>query len=150
MTQNDQSAKKATVLIVEDHMAMRKIIKTVLYSLGVRDVVESANGIEALTILDERNKQGARTQILAGQQDEKKAVTLIISDWIMPKMNGYELLQNIRNDTALKDLPFVMLTAEDTKEQIIKALELGISDYIVKPFKAAVLESKLRAILGMR
>ena len=130
------AARKASdmcVLVVEDQMAMRKIIKTVLQHIGVRVVLEAADGLEGLRILRDHNVASK------GQQ-----IDYVICDWGLPKMDGLELLKNIRGDTALKEMPFMMLTAEKEVEQVRKAIELGVSDYIVKPFSHDFLEKTLR------
>ena len=114
-------------------MAMRKIIKTVLQHIGVRIVLEAADGMEALKLLRDHNVSS-----------KGQVVDYVICDWGMPKMDGLELLKTIRQDNVLKDLPFLMLTAEKEIELVKKAIELGVSDYIVKPFSHDVLEKTLR------
>jgi two-component system chemotaxis response regulator CheY len=77
-----------------------------------------------------------------------KGFSLVISDWNMEPMTGIQLLREVRADSKLKDLPFIMITAESKSENVIAAKEAGVSNYIVKPFNAATLKQKLSTILG--
>jgi two-component system chemotaxis response regulator CheY len=131
------------VLVVEDHMAMRKIVKTVLQAIDIKTVFEAGNGKEALTVLE--SETGPELPNEPGTAG--RGVDMIICDWSMPEMSGIELLRRVRADRRFQHLPFLMLTAESEKENILKAVELGVSDYIVKPFSAAVLEGKIRSVL---
>ncbi|NIX78427.1 response regulator, partial [Microvirga terricola] len=78
----------------------------------------------------------------------EKRYGLVISDWNMEPMTGYELLQQVRADDVLKDLPFIMVTAEAKTENVIAAKKAGVSNYIVKPFNAPTLQAKIAAVLG--
>ncbi len=133
-----------TVLIVEDHMGMRKIIRTVLQSIGVRRMLEAADGAEAIKTLEESNLE----VLLAPTTEEaREKIDLVVCDWAMPRKSGIEVLASVRKNPRLANLPFLMLTAEGSRENILQAAELGVDDYIVKPFTAAVLEEKLRSLL---
>jgi len=125
------------VLIVDDDLDIRKIIKSVLVSLGVKEITEAVNGKEAFDLLKvpPSTAQGAR-----------KKFDLIICDWQMPVMTGIELLEKLRKDTFLRRTVFVMATAENERENIVKALEGTVDDYIVKPFSVSVLEATLRRV----
>ncbi len=116
------------VLIVDDFATMRRIIKNLLKQLGVEKMEEAEDGVKAL------------------QKLRSEKFDLVISDWNMPNMTGLELLQNVRNDPALKTLPFLMVTAEAEKENVLLAIKMGVSNYIVKPFTADVLQEKLSKI----
>ncbi len=118
------------VLVVDDMSTMRRIIKNVLRQIGFSDIVEAENGQEALTKL----KSGG--------------FGLIVSDWNMPVMQGIELLRAVRGDTELKTIPFLMVTAEAQKENLIEAVQAGVSNYVVKPFTAEVLQGKLEKIFA--
>ncbi len=122
--------KNMPILIVDDYNTMRRIIKNLLKQLGFDNTDEAADGNEALAKLKE------------------KPFKLIISDWNMEPMTGYELLQKVRADAALKELPFLMVTAESKPENVVAAKQAGVSNYIVKPFNAETLKGKLVAILG--
>lgn len=104
------------VLVVDDFATMRKIIKNVLKQISIENVLEAENGKHALTVL-------------AGE-----SVDLIISDWIMPEMTGIEFLKACKNDDNIKKIPFIMVTAEAQKDNIMEAIKSGVDNYIVKPF----------------
>lgn len=118
------------VLVVDDMSTMRRIVKNVLRQIGFSDIVEAENGQDALTKL--------RTG----------GFGLIVSDWNMPVMQGIELLRAVRADTELKTIPFLMVTAEAQKENLIEAVQAGVSNYVVKPFTAEVLQGKLEKIFA--
>ena len=122
--------KNLPILVVDDYNTMRRIIKNLLKQLGLENVDEAADGGEALVKLKE------------------KSFKLIISDWNMEPMTGFELLQRVRADEALKEIPFLMVTAESKPENVVAAKQAGVSNYIVKPFNAETLKGKLVAILG--
>jgi two-component system, chemotaxis family, chemotaxis protein CheY len=104
------------VLVVDDFATMRKIIKNVLKQISIENVLEAENGKHALTIL--RND----------------TVDLIISDWIMPEMTGIEFLKACKADETIRKIPFIMVTAEAQKDNIMEAIKSGVDNYIVKPF----------------
>ena len=135
--------RKFVVLVVEDHTGMRKIVKTALQQLGIKVVVEAANGIEALAILQERNAY--RTSVPASP--ELAPIDFIVCDWAMPRMDGLKLLEAVKANSLYSQLPFIMLTAENESSQIASAVTLGVTDYIIKPFTSGILEAKLRGIL---
>ena len=119
-----------SVLIVDDYKTMLRIIRNLLKQLGFNNVDESADGSAAL------------------QKLRDKPYGLVISDWNMEPMSGLQLLKEVRADVQLKDVPFIMITAESKSENVIAAKEAGVSNYIVKPFNAATLKGKLTAVLG--
>ena len=118
------------VLVVDDMSTMRRILKNVLKQIGFSNLVEAENGQDALNKL----KVGD--------------IGLIVSDWNMPVMQGIELLRTVRADAELKHLPFLMVTAEGQKENIIEAVQAGVSNYVVKPFTAEALQEKLEKIFA--
>jgi len=122
--------KNMPILIVDDYKTMLRIIRNLLKQLGFENVEEATDGAAALQKL---------------QDGEFK---LIISDWNMEPMTGIQLLREVRSDNTLKRLPFIMVTAESKTENVVIAKEAGVSNYIVKPFNAATLRSKLSGILG--
>ncbi len=121
--------KDMKVLVVDDFATMRRIVKNILRELDFREIYEAENGAAAVKIL------------------ESQDVDLIVSDWNMPKMTGLELLKWVRSNEKTKDLPFLMVTAEAQKENVVEAVKAKVSNYIVKPFTAAVLAEKLAKIL---
>ncbi len=118
------------ILIVDDFATMRKIIKNILIQLGFKEILEADDGTTALEIL------------------KKQKVDLIISDWNMPKMNGLELLKAIRRDENLKNIRFIMVTAEAQKDNVIEAIKCGVNQYVVKPFTPETLKEKLEKVFG--
>lgn len=118
------------VLIVDDFATMRRIMKNILKQIGFTNIIEADDGTTALAEL------------------QKTSVDLIISDWNMPKMTGLDLLKAVRSDANLKHLPFLMVTAEAQKQNVIDAVQAGVSNYVVKPFTAEAISDKLKKIFG--
>ena len=116
------------VLVVDDFATMRRILKNVLKDIGLRRIAEADDGSTALELL------------------KKDKFDLIISDWNMPKMSGLDLLKAVRSDGSLKDIPFVMVTAEAQKDCVLQAVQAGVSNYLVKPFTADAVKEKLNQI----
>lgn len=122
--------KNIKILIVDDFSTMRRIIRTLLRELGFTAVSEAGDGITALPLLKD------------GEFD------LLITDWNMPGMNGYDLIKAIRSNANTASLPVLMITAEAKRENIIEAAQLGVDGYIVKPFTAETLKDKIDKILA--
>ncbi len=123
-------SKDMPILIVDDYKTMLRIIHNMLRQLGFNNVYEAIDGSSALRKL------------------RKEDYGLIISDWNMEPMSGLQLLKEVRADVKLKELPFIMITAESKSENVIAAKEAGVSNYIVKPFNAATLKGKLTTVFG--
>ena len=120
----------ASVLVVDDYKTMIRIIRNLLKQLGFENVDEAADGGEALAKM------------------RGKKYGLVISDWNMEPMTGYELLQEVRADEGLRQTPFIMVTAESKTENVIAAKKAGVNNYIVKPFNVQTLKSKMASVLG--
>ena len=118
------------ILVVDDFATMRRILKNNLRQLGFSNILEAEDGQLALEEL------------------KKNKVDLIISDWNMPNMSGLELLKAVRGDESLKQIPFVMVTAEGQKDSVMEAAKAGVSNYIVKPFTPEIFEEKLKKVLS--
>jgi len=118
------------VLVVDDFATMRRILKNILRQIGFTNIAEADHGKTALNVI----KGGG--------------VDLILCDWNMPEMSGLELLTMMKSDDELKDIPFVMVTAEATKESILEAVNAGVDSYIIKPFTAETIGEKLKKLLG--
>jgi two-component system chemotaxis response regulator CheY len=117
------------VLVVDDFPTMRRIVKNLLKQIGFENIDEAEDGVQALNKLKSGN------------------YGLVVSDWNMPSMGGIDLLRNIRQEAEpLKNIPFLMVTAEAEKEKVIEAIKAGVDNYIVKPFTAEVLKGKLEKI----
>ncbi|MGF1475884.1 MAG: response regulator [Geminicoccaceae bacterium] len=122
--------KTMPILIVDDYKTMLRIIRNLLKQLGLTNVDEAPDGSMALARMKE------------------KSYALVISDWNMQPMSGLDLLRHVRADRALKDTPFIMVTAESRSENIVAAKEAGVDTYIVKPFNAETLKTKISGVLG--
>ncbi|MAP93607.1 MAG: two-component system response regulator [Ponticaulis sp.] len=120
------------VLVVDDYKTMVRIIRNLLKQLGFENVDDAADGQEALQKM----------------RDAEQKFGLVISDWNMEPMTGYELLREVRADDGLKPTPFIMVTAESKTENVVAAKRAGVNNYIVKPFNAATLKSKIAAVIG--
>ena len=118
------------ILVVDDFATMRKIVTNLLRQVGFKNIQDADDGATALVKL------------------KAEKFDFIISDWNMPKMSGLELLKAVRGDADMKATPFMMVTAEALKENIVAAIQAGASDYIVKPFNTATLEGKIKKIFG--
>ena len=117
-----------SVLVVDDYNTMIRIIRNLLKQLGFENIDDASDGSAAL-----------------GKMRTKK-YGLIISDWNMQPMTGYDLLKQVRADRELHNTPFIMVTAESKTENVIAAKRAGVNNYIVKPFNAQTLKSKIDAV----
>lgn len=122
--------KTMHILVVDDYSTMRRIIKNLLKQLGFDNVEEASDGGDAFTKL------------------QAKPAGLVISDWNMEPTTGMELLKMVRGHATLKDTPFIMVTAESKPENVIAAKQAGVSNYIVKPFNAETLKTKMTSVIG--
>jgi two-component system, chemotaxis family, chemotaxis protein CheY len=116
------------VLVVDDYNTMIRIIRNLLKQLGFENIDDASDGSAAL------NKMRG------------KKYGLVISDWNMEPMTGYDLLREVRADPNLATTPFIMITAESKTENVIAAKKAGVNNYIVKPFNAATLKTKIEAV----
>jgi two-component system chemotaxis response regulator CheY len=122
--------KSMPILIVDDYQTMIRIIRNLLKQLGFENVDDASDGQDALEKL------------------RQKPFELVISDWNMEPMTGYELLKEVRADAKLKQVPFIMITAESRTENVVAAKKAGVNNYIVKPFNAATLKTKMSSVIG--
>jgi len=121
--------KNTPILIVDDYKTMLRIIRNLLKQLDFDNVEEASDGSEALAKLRVGN------------------FGLVISDWNMAPMTGLDLLKEVRADARLRELPFIMITAESKTENVIAAKQAGVSNYIVKPFNAETLREKIEKVM---
>lgn len=121
------------VLVVDDSRIMIGILRNLLGQIGFRSIDDVNDGPSALTKMRAGKRYG-----------------LVISDWNMEPMSGYDLLCEIRRDEILKRTPFIMVTGEAKTENVIAARKAGVSNYIVKPFNAQTLKAKIEAVLSAR
>jgi len=118
------------VLVVDDYSTMVRIIRNLLGQLGFADVDDARDGQSALAKMHSRR------------------YGLVISDWNMEPMTGYDLLRQVRADPGLGEIPFIMVTAESKTENVIAAKKAGVNNYIVKPFNAQTLKAKIEAVFA--
>lgn len=118
------------ILVVDDYHTMVRIIRHLLQQIGFENVDDAYNGEAALAKIKE------------------KRYGLIISDWNMEPMTGYQLLQKVREDKECANIPFIMVTAESKTDNVIAARNAGVSHYIVKPFNASTLKAKIDAVFA--
>jgi len=116
------------VLVVDDYGTMVRIIRNLLRQLGFQDVDDAADGTAALSKM------------------EGKKYGLVISDWNMEPMTGYELLKQVRANPETAQTPFIMITAESKTENVVAAKQAGANNYIIKPFNAETLKHKIEAV----
>jgi len=120
--------RKMKILVVDDFSTMRRIVKNLLKQIGFQNIEEAEDGQHAFAKLKTEKYQ------------------FVISDWNMPNMTGIELLKSVRSDPELKDLPFLMVTAEAEKEKVVEAIKAGVNNYVIKPFTADRLKEKMDKI----
>lgn len=118
------------VLVVDAQQSMRQLACHTLEQIGVRNVVQAKDGAQALEAM------------------QSKRFDLVISDWNMDGMDGIELLKTIRSDPLQKKTPFIMATAQNSKDHVREAIEAGVNNYILKPFSAKALKDKIEAVVG--
>jgi two-component system chemotaxis response regulator CheY len=126
----DRRRQWLPVLIVDDYKTMIRIIRNLLKQLGFANVDEAGDGSAALDMM------------------RQKDYGLVISDWNMEPMTGYELLRKVRADDRLSRTPFIMVTAKSKTDNVIAAKRASVNNYIVKPFNAATLKAKIYAVFG--
>ena len=130
MALTDKIDKNMQVLVVDDFSTMRRIIKNILRQIGFTNILEADDGSTAWDVLN------------------TKKIDLIVSDWNMPIMTGIELLRKVRASEAFATTPFLMVTAEAQQENILEAIQAGVSNYVVKPFTPDTLEQKINKVFG--
>lgn len=123
--------RSAKFLVIDDFATMRKIVEKMLSEMGYANVEEAVDGSSALIMLQK-----------AAETDHP--FDMVICDWNMPGISGLEVLRACRQNPALKDLPFIMVTCESEQSNILEAAHLGVSDYAVKPFSSKVFEAKIQ------
>jgi two-component system chemotaxis response regulator CheY len=127
---SQEKQKDIRIMIVDDFAGMRTIMKHTLQLLGYDRIVEARSGQDALVKL------------------KTEPCHLIISDWSMPSMNGLEFLSALKELPQLKEVPFLMITAKSERSNVIEAAHAGVTHYMIKPFSAEALQTKLESILG--
>jgi two-component system chemotaxis response regulator CheY len=121
-----------SVLVVDDASTMLRIIRNLLQQLGFKDIDTASSGAAALAKMITKN------------------YGLVISDWNMQPMTGFDLLKQVRTDPSLNKMLFIMVTAESRHENVIAAINAGVNNYIVKPFNAQTLKAKIESVMALR
>ena len=118
------------ILVVDDYATMQKIIRNLLGQIGFKNIELASDGAMALQVMKETK------------------IDMVITDWNMTPLTGLDLLKAIRADEKLKDIPVIMITAESKTENVVVAKQHGVNQYIVKPFTADTLKTKLQSVIG--
>ncbi len=121
------------VLIVDDLKTIRNILSEILKKIGLKKVDQCGDGKQALVQLKKASQEG-------------DPFGLIICDWNMPELTGLELLNAKNNDNDLKNTPFLMVTIESEKDYVLKAIAMGVDDFVVKPFNEQIITKKLENV----
>ncbi len=124
---------KEKILFADDSPVIKKIVKRAIESRNF-EFLEASDGKEALEVLSK----------------EYKNIILILSDWNMPVMNGFDFLKSVKSNAAFKNIPVIMITTEAEKSHIIKAVQAGAANYIIKPFNSEDLITKVMQCLGRK
>ncbi len=123
------------IIVVDDMVTMRKIVSKMLQKIGFINIVEADDGASAWSLIEEAATDGVPFRF-------------IICDWNMPRMNGLDLLAKVRGLEKTKSTPFLIITGEAEQSKVVRAVEAGVDDFIVKPFKIEVLEEKINKIFS--
>lgn len=129
---SEQASRTARILVVDDHILTRDMVRSILISVGFSRVTTAENiAIAKIRLSEER-------------------YDLVVCDWNMPNGSGLDLLQFMRGDPKYHRIPFIMLTAEAYRENVVEALKAGVTEYISKPFTGQVLAEKVEAVLAKK
>ncbi len=128
---------KMKFLVIDDMSSMRTFTKKALNRIGFKNVLDAPDGQKAFEIIENAYKV-------------QEPFEFIVSDWNMPNMSGLDLLHKLREDDRFKDLPFLMITAENEVSQVMSAIKAGVDNYIVKPFSPDTLLTKLESVFKKR
>ncbi len=126
-----QEEMEMKILIADDSGTMRSVLRKILSDLGLKDVVDVADWALSLKA------------VAANTFD------LILLDWNMPNLSGFEALTAIKANPATKAIPIIMITSEAEKSHILDAIRLGAANYVIKPFTPAILKEKLALYLSL-
>lgn len=118
------------VLVVDDQSTMVRIIRKLLEQIGFRDIDDANDAVTALSKM------------------RSKRYGLVVSDWNLESTSGYDFLREVRSDPALKQTPFIMITADSKIENVVAAKRAGVNNYILKPFNASTLKAKIDSVLS--
>jgi two-component system chemotaxis response regulator CheY len=125
------------ILIVDDNLMMRQMLSTQLGTMGYTNVSKAVNGLDAMDQLIESHEKGDPFHI-------------VLLDWNMPEMDGLDFLRVCRGDKRFTQTAIVMIAAEGEQQNIVKALEIGATSYLVKPYAPDAFEEKIKQVLEWR
>lgn len=125
--------RKSRVLIVDDFAVVRMMLRRYLTDIGIREIDEAKDGAEAMHKIKEAQQVG-------------RGYGIVFIDWTMPKKTGLDVLHECRRTDAFKKIPIILVTAEGERRQVMKAIQIGATDYIVKPFTIEVLRAKIKSL----
>jgi len=120
---------------------VRKLIRMVLWGMGIKGVEEAADGEEALAILEKG---------LRADKDQERRFDMVLCDIYMPCMDGISFLKEVRKRETIRDIPVIMISGDSTAEKIMDAVKLGADDFIIKPYTVKIVEQKVRKILKLK
>ena len=123
---------ETSLLVVDDTPIIRSVIEGILEPLGLKSVLQAGNGEEAWAVL------------------EQKPVDIVVADWVMPGLNGLELLSRMRGHERYASTPFIMITGVPDKTLVTEAMKLGVTDFLIKPMDGSVRKQKILKALGPR
>jgi two-component system, chemotaxis family, chemotaxis protein CheY len=118
------------VLVVDDQSTMVRIMRRLLEQIGFRDIDDANDGVTALSRM------------------RAKRYGLVVSDWNLETMSGYDFLREVRSDPVLKQTPFILVTADSKMENVVAAKKAGVNNYILKPFNASTLKAKIDTVFS--
>ena len=121
---------ETSLLVVDDTPIIRGIISGILEPLGLRNVLQASNGGEAWSTM------------------ESTPVDVVVADWLMPGVNGLELLKKMREDERFAATPFIMITGVPDKQVVVEAMKLNVTDFMIKPIDGSVLKQKILKALS--
>ena len=127
--------KQLRILLVDDFEMIRSLLKQALKQLGYTDLTEAVDGVDAL-------------EKITKAKDDGQSFDIVFLDWNMPRMTGIEVVQKCKENEGLKNIPFIMITAEREQKSVVAALKAGVSDYVIKPFSPKQLASKIKRIVS--
>lgn len=127
-----QVLAETSLLVVDDTPIIRGIINGILEPLGLSRIIQAGNGEEAWKIMD------------------SSPVDVVVADWLMPGVNGLELLKKMREDPRFTQTPFIMITGVPDKQVVVEAMKLKVTDFMVKPIDGSVLKQKILKALSRK
>jgi two-component system chemotaxis response regulator CheY len=133
------------ILSIDDSKTIRATVKSIVDEIGI-ELLEAEDGLAGLKVLEEHS---GGTPMGALHSSGTPDIDLILLDWEMPNMNGYEFLKTVKMDSRYRSIPVIMLTSVSQKERMIEAISSGAEQYLTKPFTSETLLTKIVQVLGI-